>query len=294
MAPSDIMQYRDVLYNGQFYRGVQILQYRPSHIIYPSTVDHSRQYDAGYLIGKVYWFLYEPLKWRVLNPNAGLVLSESLIDSQPYNNYIRQDDNSMCYGDPVQNRYANNYQYSSLRQWLNRDFADTAFSAAEKDAVKVTTVGNSAFDSSYNKYASSTTYDKVFLLSYQDMQNTAYGFKASPTAKDSARLAKGTDYAKCQGLLLGGSKEYTYWHLRTAGHNSYTRCGVTSDGDVNYNGDTTSTRYGVRPAITLDLTKYAVLNAPLNVPEDATVGYKSTVTVTATAEGLPEGFVVAL
>ena len=294
MEPSDIMQYRDVLYDGQLYRGVQILQYRPYSIAYPPTAENGVQDGHGYSIGRVYWFLYEPLKWRVLNPNTGLVLSESVIDSQPYNNYIRQDDDSMCYGDPVQHRYANNYQYSSLRQWLNRDFENTAFSAAEKDAVKVATVGNSAFDSSYNKYASSTTYDQVFLLSYQDMQNTAYGFKADLTAQDPARLAKGTDYALCQGLSNIGSNGCTYWHLRTAGRNSYTRCGVTSRGEVNNSGDTTSTRYGVRPAITLDLTKYALLHAQLSVPENAAVGYKSTVTVTATAAGLPEGFVVAL
>ena len=301
MNESDFMQYRDVTYNGQRYRGVQFSKFRPGWTTVPSTAQTSAQDDNGYLTGIVYWFLYEPLKWRVLDPGTGLVLCESLIDSQPFHNYhlsSGQDyyELTAVWGAAYNGYYVNNYQHSDLRKWLNSDFEDLAFTAAQKDAVKVTKLDNRAYAPERDRYDSSVTNDRVFVLSYQDMQNTAYGFQADPKAEDPARLAKGTDYAKCQGLdAHAWQNGHSPWLLRTAGLWTYAICTVTHQGTVIYHeGTTDRTFYGVRPAITLDLTKYALLNAQLLVIESATVGYKATVTVMAAADNVPVGCFVAL
>ena len=301
MTESDFMQYRDVMCNGQMYRGVRFSKFRPGWTTVPSTAQASAQDENGYLTGKVYWFLYEPLKWRVLDPGTGLVLCESLIDSQPFHNYhlsSGQDyyGHSAVWGAAYNGYYANNYQRSDIRKWLNSDFEDLAFSAEQKNAIKVTKLDNRAYNPEHDHYDSSMTNDRVFVLSYQDMQNTAYGFQADRNAEDPARLAKGTDYAKCQGLSANAWQGgYSSWLLRTAGLWTYAICTVTHQGTVIYHeGTTDRTFYGVRPAITLDLTKYALLNAQLNVPQAATVEYKSTVTVTATADNIPTNYFVAL
>ena len=301
MTESDFMQYRDVTYNGQMYRGVRFSKFRPGWTTVQSTAQTSAQDDNGYLTGKVYWFLYEPLKWRVLDPGTGLVLCESLIDSQPFHNYhlsSGQDyyGHTAVWGAAYNGYYANNYQHSDLRKWLNSEFEDLAFTEAQKNAIKVTKLDNRAYDPEHDRYDSSMTNDRVFVLSYQDVQNTAYGFQADRNAEDLERLAKGTDYAKCQGLEANAWQNgYSPWLLRTAGVWTHAICTVTHQGTVIYHqGTTDRTFYGVRPAVTLDLTKYALLNAQLNVPQSTTVDFKSTVTVTAKATDLPEGYFVAL
>lgn len=89
MWPSDYMQYCDVLLGGTKYRGVNFSQYRPSSTGGSLSANQSyAQHFNGYDPDTTYWFRYEPLLWRVLDPAAGLVLCEKVVDSQPYNNYI--------------------------------------------------------------------------------------------------------------------------------------------------------------------------------------------------------------
>ena len=61
---------------------------------------------------KAYDFKDEPIKWRVLKEAEGTyqVLTESVLDSHSY-------DDSIC-----------NYKESDIREWLNDDFYNNAFS----------------------------------------------------------------------------------------------------------------------------------------------------------------------
>ncbi|MCQ2475981.1 MAG: hypothetical protein MJ173_08785 [Clostridia bacterium] len=71
------------------YRGVKFSTYRPCWTEDASTTSaDTQQDDNGYTVGNTYWFKYEPLVWRVLDSSTGLVMCESIIDSQAYNNYI--------------------------------------------------------------------------------------------------------------------------------------------------------------------------------------------------------------
>ena len=248
MKPGNWMEYADFTYNGTKYRAVTFSQYRPYWTIDASSSGNSYQDDNGYTTNNVYYFKYEPLKWRVLDPSTGLVLCESVIDSRAYSNTIYSD-NSSCWNDAEHTHYANDYTTSSIRAWLNDDFYNTAFSPSQKASILTSKLDNKASCSiDCSEYDSETTYDKVFLLSWSEMQNTAYGFSATQSSV-SARQAKGTDYAKCQGLWVYRVDECSNQCLRSAGDRSFWVCTVGTSGDLYVSRDVYEASSGVRPAL---------------------------------------------
>ena len=247
------MKYADFTYNGTKYRAVTFSQYRPYWTSYSSSSIYTYQDDNGYTPNNVYYFKYEPLKWRVLDPSTGFVLCESIIDSQAYSNTIYEygtDENGTAYwNDAEHTHYANDYATSSIRAWLNDDFYNTAFSSSQKASILTSELDNKAYSASCSEYDSETTYDKIFLLSWSEMQNTAYGFPAY-TGSSYARQAKGTDYAKCQGLWASSSNECSFQRLRSAGICSEYACEVHGAGSLDYGyWCVHSTSNGVRPAL---------------------------------------------
>ncbi len=253
MVQGDWMEYADFTYNGTKYRAVTFSQYRPYRTSAVFSSGNSYQDNNGYTTNNTYYFKYESLKWRVLDHSTGLAICESIIDSQAYSDtaysYERDPYGYTAYwNDAAHTHYANDYATSSIRAWLNDDFYNTAFSSSQKASILTSELDNKAYSTSYSEYDSETTYDKVFLLSWSEMQNTAYGFTAN-TRSSSTRQAKGTDYAKCQGLWVGSSNEYSIQRLRSAGEGSDYACVVVSDGNLDYDWDVRHTYYGVRPAI---------------------------------------------
>ena len=138
--------------------------------------------------------------------------------------------------------YPNNWQYSTIRAWLNgsyesddpqyKEYADkgflqTAFTQSARDKIAYTTVDNSAastnpasnpkqWEEGENPYASNTpTTDKVFLLSEKEATTGAhlkekgitdedYGFdEYSESGKGNTRIRVTTDYAKATGAYQG-------------------------------------------------------------------------------------------
>lgn len=263
---SDYMKYCDIEYNGAYYRGVRFTTYRPNYTSYASTAsgDYTSQDENGYSVNTTYWFKYEHLKWRVLNPATGLVLCESIIDSQPYSNTLFNYAGEN-YKDAQHNYYANNYAQSSIREFLNDTFYETAFSASEQSQIVAKSRENKAFTSSYSQFDSASSTDKITLLTSQDMVNTSYGFSSNQNNNDVSRRTSGTDYAKCQGLSINPSYQSTdgeyssYWWLRSAGQFSASACSVWYDGrsDISFSY-VTLTNYGVRPALNFNLTSAIV------------------------------------
>ncbi len=215
MTSSDYMLYADFLYGGEKYRAVTFSEYRPYGTGYTSSASNSNQDDNGYYTDNTYYFKYEPLKWRVLDASTGLIVCDSAIDSQAYNNYVLYADGSY-WGDSNKNHYASDWENSSLRAWLNNDFYNTAFSETQQNRIKeVTRENKSKYDSTYD---SNPTSDKITLLSYNDVLNTSYGFSSSSSADDTARQRKSTDYAQCQGCYTSTSSSYagnSWWWLRS-------------------------------------------------------------------------------
>ncbi|MBQ7597707.1 MAG: hypothetical protein IJU56_03910 [Clostridia bacterium] len=255
---SDFMQFSDFFNNGEKYRAVIITKYRPCGTCYLSNESNTFQDENGYLLNKVYYFKYEPLSWRILDPSKGFIMCESIIDSQAYQNM-----NFFGYQSTTttSSTYANDYKTSSVREWLNHDFYETAFNSVQKENISVTFLDNNSQNST-NNYTSTT--DKIFLVSFSDILSTSFGFSSSFMTNDSYRRAQGTDYAKCQGLFVNTSEDYknnSWWWLRSPGLSIDQACNVFPSGRVNtdngfaYDGEVNETFRGIRPACCLSLLK---------------------------------------
>ncbi|MBQ9714646.1 MAG: hypothetical protein IJV83_04940 [Clostridia bacterium] len=245
---TEYMWYCDVIHEDVKYRAVYFEEYRPNHTFAPSSVNC--QQENGYEVELVYWFQWEALNWIVLEEGDGSAFlhCNSIIDAQEY--YSHRD-NRVINGEKI---YANNYKQSNIRKWLNEIFYETAFTAAEQRYIQSTLLDNSEkstnpngnplyWNNGVNEYACEDTEDKVFLLSYEEITNPAYGFEGAAKDRNSS------DYAKSQGCyfyrLTGTVKYVSPWWLRSPfyGHDDavqnldyynennyyyvhYTECGV--------------------------------------------------------------------
>ena len=255
MEQGDWMRYVDVKYDDETYRAVKFAQYRPIYTYYSFSND-TIQYDNGYSIGEVYWFKFESINWRVLDPSVGLVMCETIIDAQPYSStiYYKSGASSGYYAhfnDASYKNYANDYETSSIRKWLKNDFYNTAFSDREKNEINTITLSGDNFYTSIGE--SLTDNDKIFLLSYSEVTNSNYGFNSSSSVDDVARFAKGSDYAKSQGLSVHRNDGGTYngnshWLLRSPSNSSDTCQMVYFYGRFVSPCFVYGTCYGVRPA----------------------------------------------
>ncbi len=268
--PSDFMRYKDVVYNGVKYRAVTFDEYKPVYTSFPYQEPSMMEarVEIPYFRNNVYWFKYEPIKWKVLDPETGFVMCATAIDTQPFqNDYYRDESVKEEYSyfvDESHTTFANNYSVSNVRQWLNGDFYNTAFTVEEKANIEISTLNNACYNTlkgkkGYEVFDGEPTNDKVFLLSNDEVRNTQYGFKAKEDTGDPARIIFPTDYAVIQGceyywtyenekLNIGGSN----WLLRTPNNNSSATGFVYYDGPV-LPGDASITQYGysVVPAMKL-------------------------------------------
>ena len=195
------------------------------------------------------WFLVEKIKWKILKEDneSALLLAEDALDTVPYNNG------------------SNYYAGSSVRKWLNNDFAKIAFTTKELEYIKQTDVDNSAksvisfngskkFNADGNKYVCGNTLDKVFLPSVAEMSNPAYGFSDDYNKYDETRRRKGTDFAVARGAYTSSTPIYkgnVFWWLRSPyGGSSNGATNMVSDGHISSNkGELTN--QCVVPAINL-------------------------------------------
>ena len=210
MEPGDFMLYKDFYSDGEMFRAVTFYAHRPSFSGGLKEKVHSFQDENGYYPNKVYYFKYEPLTWRVLDPDEGYVMCENVIDSQAYQNFVIKKDGKL-YNSKDYTNYVSDWETCTLRQWLNKTFYNTAFSREEKMLIGTTYLENNSTDGTW---LSTDTADKIFVLSYNDAVNSAYGFDSSNEAFDEARKIKGTTYSKCQGLYID-DEGVAYWWLRS-------------------------------------------------------------------------------
>ena len=289
MTPGDWMKYQDVVYEGTKYRAVLFEHYRPYVTGYSYWPANSNQDENDYETETTYWFKFEPVEWKVLDSDSGLIVCNSAIDSQAYNNYILSADGEY-YGNAEKTYRANDYANSSIRAWLNNDFINTAFSSSQQENIKVTELDNSC---PYNSnYDSATTSDKIFLLSYNEVTNSAYGFNSDAKSSDTARQRTSSDYAKCQGIDKNSAGN-SYWWLRSPYDYSSLACDGNYNGNAGYSDSVTGTFIGVVPALKLQNLESDPTGVPFLSDAEITVstdrlyyefGDEITVTVTIPAD----------
>lgn len=143
----------------------------------------------------------EPILWRVLE-----VTEEDLLLISEYGLICKN------YNDTFEDV---TWETSTLRGWLNGTFLDTAFTNRERDAIKDTLVSN-ANNQKYNTPGGNDTLDKVFLLSYEEAQNNAFGFQSGVSNKSKSRQMRLTEAALEEGYVNKDNGN-TCWWLRTPG-----------------------------------------------------------------------------
>lgn len=242
---ADYMRYADMEYQGVRYRAVTMDFYRDSMFADNPSDDSDAQAlqdHGGYRCKTVYWFRCDPLKWRVLDAQTGMLLCERIVDAQPFNNNICQlqssDSGSMenssyftAFTDEKYEHLANDFAASSIRTWLNNDFQNTAFSSEERRKLQMPQLTNECFHTltgriGFERMDGMPVQDAVTLLSYADATNPLYNFENGSEDSNPAREALYTDYAVIQGLFLTENSPYGEWMLRTPGYTSSHVCFV--------------------------------------------------------------------
>lgn len=245
MEPGDFMLYKDFYSGGEMFRAVTFSEYRPGTGGGIKGDSYSNQRENGYHPNKVYYFKYEPLTWRVLDPDEGYIMCDNIIDSQSYQNFVIRKDGKL-YNSKDCTNYVSDWETCSLRQWLNKTFYNTAFSREEKMLIGTTFLENNSPDGTW---FGTDTGDKIFILSFDDVINSAYGFDSSKSEFDEARKLKATDYSKCQGVYI--SQGYPHWWLRTPGDGEAVYL-VSSYGWAALGQGVYGTGVGVVPALKLN------------------------------------------
>ena len=149
--------------------------------------------------------------------------------------------------------YHDSWIFSSCRSWLNNSFYNDSFSEEQKQKICLTENVDDIqqidlLDGSVKTSNRNETYDKVFLLSYEEadmywesIDNSRY----STFTTDSIYDCKPTSYAKAQGILTN-SDGYCIWRTRTYLEDGDPLSLIPSDG---FNPDIPVQNSGIRPAI---------------------------------------------
>ena len=135
------------------------------------------------------------------------------------------------------------WENCSLREWLNNDFIDSAFSAKEQAMIPPVTVSADK-NPEYDTYPGGATQDKVFLLSIAEANKY---FRS-----DSARQCEPTQYAAAK--YANSDNGSCWWWLRSPGAYQYRAAYVDIGGAVDCYGDNVDYAYAaVRPALWINL-----------------------------------------
>ena len=178
----------------------------------------------------------DPIEWQVLDVQGkkAMLISRYGLDAQRYN----------------RKNIATTWGECTLRNWLNNQFMNQAFSKEEQSAILVTNVDNSEAQGYWKTDGGETTRDRIFLLSYAE----AWKHLKS----DGERICEPTQYACKRGVYDSNTfKSYwrgngCWWWLRSPGsRQQFVAC-------VIYNGSRSSIdiydeRAAVRPVLWVNL-----------------------------------------
>lgn len=166
----------------------------------------------------------EAISWIVLDESvdALLLLSEYCLDCCPFYDGYREL----------------SWKESTLREWLNSDFIDTAFTEEEQELILEKNQRNKR-NPYYSGVNFKDTRDRVFALSVYEVSE--YLGEDVPGAEPTAyALAKAQEH---------GTADIGWWWLRNTGMNRYYFTGVPATGGIFYGGYAEGHHAYVRPAI---------------------------------------------
>ncbi|WP_334071449.1 MULTISPECIES: DUF6273 domain-containing protein [Paenibacillus] len=193
-----------------------------------------------------------PIEWRVLQNSGGelFMISEYILDCKRYHGSSKD----ITWRDCVDITWRD----CDLRKWLNDEFYNIAFSAAEKEYIKTAHCAD-------NGEGSPETEDKVFLLSVDEIK------QFSEIHGKDLRRAAGTDFAKqkkndgCSlyvydktnkdNFIIKNGEEVgcSWWWLRTQGNKPSRAFFIGPSFSIRSYANVSLARDGVRPALIIQV-----------------------------------------
>ena len=162
----------------------------------------------------------EDIEWNVLKVEDEklLVVSKYSLDCQPYN---------LSDADVT-------WETCTLRQWLNHEFYNTAFSGTEREKIPTVTV-SAGPNPDYNTDPGNPTEDKVFLLSIAEAEKYL-----TSDSSNSEKNNTPTEYAVANGADTNNDRSWYWCWLRSPGKDQSIAAvisisGVRKTGDYVYN-----------------------------------------------------------
>ena len=234
---TDYILYKDIEFNNEKYRAIYITKNRQSSAQDMTGV--SEQAKNGYFTNKIYYFKFEPLRWKILetNENSYLAICDLIIDASELNRTLNDQ---IVNGNRI---YSNNFAYSTYKnEELNGRVYNWIFNDSEKDLI-------------LDSYCDDTT-SRLFKNNDDTMYKSKL-FLASLDEGDKYNLRNGvnyTDYAVSQGI----STTSKVWWSRTADYKNYYGdnhpfCHIFLNDDTNTQW-VTDTEYGIRPMANFKIT----------------------------------------
>jgi hypothetical protein len=136
-----------------------------------------------------------------LEDGAACLLADRLMDCQPFN----VAEGPVSWESATVRSWLNSYpakENSAAIDYRGRGFLDTAFTAAEREAILRTQVENRP-NERYGTDCGNDTQDWVFLLSNDEVFSSEIaarnGFHTGTGVDDPAKRFRSTMYAKCRG-----------------------------------------------------------------------------------------------
>ncbi|MDR1697747.1 MAG: DUF6273 domain-containing protein, partial [Erysipelotrichaceae bacterium] len=212
-------------YDGEQYKRV---------VAHPDPYSPAAYFDDGTPIvdGQTYYFKVEPIKWRVLDEDTGMVLSDQVLEAQVFSSAMK---------------YSNEWGYSTLRSYLNNIWYDYTFTAQEKASILLE---SHPFDTNFGATTSHTGDDDyVFLPSGTEYMDPNLGF-SNTMSFDNSRRSATTEFARATGCSFFMSNTSRYWS-RSGATGASVMCVSGEDGQFSsvLSNDAT---IGVRPALMID------------------------------------------
>ncbi len=211
----------DATVKGRKYRRINYFQTGIKRVN-QSDPFYEEDWAAGCIDGYRY-FIYEPIRWRILSNNGNTLLlqTEQGIDTQPFSCAMSTDGKDF-------------WAKCDLRKWLNYNgegwhtdrnhfyyyrnalgFYCYAFSAQEQAKIQTTHLTQDKYPK-FDTEGGMSTDDKIFILNYTDLNNSTYGF-----CEDKRCFScnmKYTDYGYATiGNIRYNRNDYGYYWIRTLG-----------------------------------------------------------------------------
>lgn len=234
--------------------------------VYAAVEDHRNAYFWKNGKEEYHYFRYEPIKWRVLwvEGNDAFLLADGALDCFVYSDQVE----GLVWENCNLRSWLNGYSAEKNREgddYTQENFINRAFSQAEQEAIRTTTVVNED-DIEYGTEAGNDTQDKIYVLSERELTNKSYGFSDGKYINDKARSAwsefmsdysiiRGSTYATWHNGYTAEQETYAAkWWTRTPANGTDRVQIVYEMGYLKFDGMPNLLGISVRPVLHLDLT----------------------------------------